>query len=62
MFLFKYPKENTFAKFIEENAGSSNAYTSGENTNYHFEISNPNLKEALDMYLKHFISLSKDKT
>jgi insulysin len=50
-FIFKkYPKENTFAKFIEENAGSTNAYTGGENTNYHFEISNEKLKDALDMY------------
>lgn len=46
---FKYPVENMFQKFIEDHAGSTNAYTSSENTNYHFEVANNGFKEALDM-------------
>ena len=34
----KYPSENEFSKFIDENSGMTNAYTSNENTNYHFEV------------------------
>ena len=45
----KYPTENTFSKFIEDHAGSTNAYTSNENTNYHFEVATANFKEALVM-------------
>ena len=45
----KYPVENVFSKFIEDHAGSTNAYTSNENTNYHFEVATSNFKEALDM-------------
>lgn len=45
----KYPGENVFMKFIEDHAGSSNAYTSTENTNYHFEVATTHFKEALDM-------------
>ena len=47
----KYPVENVFSKFIEDHAGSTNAYTSNENTNYHFEIATSHFKEALDMYV-----------
>ncbi|RNA20606.1 insulin-degrading enzyme isoform X1, partial [Brachionus plicatilis] len=47
----KYPVENMFQKFIEDHAGSTNAYTAAENTNYHFEIANDNFKEALDIFL-----------
>lgn len=45
----KYPEENKFSKFIDEHAGSTNAYTANENTNYHFEVATANFKEALDM-------------
>lgn len=38
-----------FQKFIDDHAGSTNAYTATENTNYHFEIANDKFKEALDM-------------
>jgi insulysin len=31
-------------KFIEDHAGSSNAYTSTENTNYHFEVTTTHLR------------------
>lgn len=38
-----------FSKFIEDHAGQTNAYTSNENTNYHFEVATDAFKEALDM-------------
>lgn len=52
----KYPVENFYSKFIEDHAGSTNAYTSNENTNYHFEIATPNFKEALDIFAQFFIA------
>lgn len=52
----KYPEENKFSKFIDEHAGSTNAYTANENTNYHFEVATPNFKEALDIFAQFFIS------
>ncbi|CAF1688032.1 unnamed protein product, partial [Adineta ricciae] len=52
----KYPNENEFSKFIENNGGTSNAYTSTRETNYHFDI-NPNvLADALDIFANFFIS------
>lgn len=58
----KYPVENVFSKFIEDHAGSTNAYTSNENTNYHFEIATSHFKEALDMYaneMRYFLNKSQ---
>lgn len=52
----KYPVENVFSKFIEDHAGSTNAYTSNENTNYHFEVATTHFKEALDIFAQFFIS------
>ena len=46
----KYPVENHFLKFIEDHAGSSNAYTSDENTNFYFDVAPNHFKETLDMY------------
>lgn len=34
----KYPEEGSYNKFLAENGGHSNAYTSAENTNFHFEM------------------------
>ncbi|KAK7901181.1 hypothetical protein WMY93_017950 [Mugilogobius chulae] len=34
----KYPKENEYSQFLSEHAGSSNAFTSGEHTNYYFDV------------------------
>ncbi|CAF0765571.1 unnamed protein product [Adineta steineri] len=45
----KYPGENEYSKLIEGNGGYKNAFTSGDHTNYRFDI-NPNLlPEALDV-------------
>jgi insulysin len=37
----KYPDEEDYAAFVSKCAGYSNAFTSTENTNYHFEIVAP---------------------
>ncbi|CAK8675757.1 unnamed protein product [Clavelina lepadiformis] len=52
----KYPDENEYSKFINEHAGSSNAYTSGEHTNYYFDIGHDHLKEILDRFSQFFKS------
>ncbi|KAG7269730.1 hypothetical protein CRUP_037614 [Coryphaenoides rupestris] len=44
----KYPKENEYSQFLSEHAGSSNAFTSGEHTNYYFDVSHEHLQGALD--------------
>ncbi|MEQ2210136.1 hypothetical protein XENOCAPTIV_008851 [Xenoophorus captivus] len=47
----KYPKENEYSQFLSEHAGSSNAFTSGEHTNYYFDVSHEHLEGALDRYI-----------
>lgn len=44
----KYPKENEYSQFLSEHAGSSNAFTSGEHTNYYFDVCHEHLEGALD--------------
>ena len=39
-----------------ENGGSTNAYTSSESTNYHFDINQQHLEGALDRFAQFFIS------
>jgi insulysin len=34
----KYPSENDFMEFLNENSGHSNAYTDLDSTNYFFEV------------------------
>uniref|UniRef100_A0A671RBP9 Insulin-degrading enzyme n=1 Tax=Sinocyclocheilus anshuiensis TaxID=1608454 RepID=A0A671RBP9_9TELE len=51
----KYPKENEYSQFLSEHAGSSNAFTSGEHTNYYFDISHEHLQGALDRFAQFFL-------
>ncbi|XP_042192680.1 insulin-degrading enzyme isoform X1 [Callorhinchus milii] len=51
----KYPKENEYSQFLSEHAGSSNAFTSGEHTNYYFDVSNEHLEGALDRFAQFFL-------
>lgn len=51
----KYPEENAYSKFISENGGNENAFTTLEDTNYHFDIANENFEKALDMFAQFFI-------
>lgn len=61
----KYPEEGSYNTFLSENGGYSNAYTSSENTNFHFDmlISDrdpkhpaPRFREALDRFAQFFTS------
>eukprot|EP01101_Sappina_pedata_P000854 TRINITY_DN11001_c0_g1_i1.p1 TRINITY_DN11001_c0_g1~~TRINITY_DN11001_c0_g1_i1.p1 ORF type:complete len:972 (+),score=420.53 TRINITY_DN11001_c0_g1_i1:59-2917(+) len=52
----KYPSENSYSAFLAEHGGSSNAYTSSENTNYYFDVIPEHLKGALDRFAQFFIS------
>lgn len=52
----KYPEENYYDSFLKRNAGSSNAYTSGEDTNYHFKVAKDKLHQALDIFGQFFIA------
>uniref|UniRef100_A0AAX7VC14 Insulin-degrading enzyme n=1 Tax=Astatotilapia calliptera TaxID=8154 RepID=A0AAX7VC14_ASTCA len=51
----KYPKENEYSQFLSEHAGSSNAFTSREHTNYYFDVSHEHLKGALDRFAQFFL-------
>ncbi|KAJ3270626.1 Insulinase (Peptidase M16) [Terramyces sp. JEL0728] len=50
----KYPEENEYRKFLAEHGGHSNAFTSGDHTNYYFEISSDYLEGALDRFSSFF--------
>ncbi|XP_063818112.1 insulin-degrading enzyme isoform X1 [Pseudophryne corroboree] len=51
----KYPHENEYRQFLSEHAGSSNAFTSGEHTNYYFDVSHEHLEGALDRFAQFFL-------
>jgi len=44
----KYPDENSYAQFLSEHGGRSNAFTGVENTNYFFDVAHEHLEPALD--------------
>ncbi|CAD6193834.1 unnamed protein product [Caenorhabditis auriculariae] len=52
----KYPSENEYSKFISANAGSTNAYTASDHTNYHFDVKPDQLPGALDRFVQFFLS------
>ncbi|KAL0714663.1 hypothetical protein Bca4012_021642 [Brassica carinata] len=60
----KYPEEDSYSKYITEHGGSTNAYTSTEDTNYHFDINIDSFDEALDRFAQFFIKplMSADAT
>ena len=51
----KYPSENEYSQFMQNNGGMNNAYTSLTNTNYHFDCSNEAFQEGLDRFAQFFI-------
>ncbi len=51
----KYPDENEYNKFLSQHGGSSNAYTSGEHTNYYFDVSPQHLEGAVDRFAQFFL-------
>ena len=50
----KFPEVGIFKKFLEENSGSSNAYTSLALTNYFFQVSHDGFDGALDRFSQFF--------
>ena len=54
----KYPDENAYNAFLAAHAGSSNAYTSVEHTNYYFEVDAAHLGGALDRFAQFFVAPS----
>ncbi|EGR33835.1 n-arginine dibasic nrd convertase 1, putative [Ichthyophthirius multifiliis] len=51
----KYQDENLFFDLVSINGGQSNAYTDSGNTNYHFESTNNNFEQLLDVWSRFFI-------
>ena len=49
-----HPEEDAYNTFLQKNSGSSNAYTTGENTNYYFSVNNDALFEALSIFSGFF--------
>ncbi|KAK4053128.1 metalloprotease [Microbotryomycetes sp. JL201] len=49
-----FPEESSYKTFLSANAGSSNAYTSLEETNYYFDVAPHALFEALDRHSAFF--------
>lgn len=52
----KFPDESEYGNFLKSNGGYSNAYTSGDHTNYHFEISHQAFEGALDRFAQFFVA------
>jgi insulysin len=52
----KYPDENYYSEFLAKGGGSSNAYTTRENTNYYFDVLNDHFDEAIDIFAQFFIN------
>ena len=55
-----YPEHGLFQQLVARGGGASNAYTSSEETNYYFQVSTVNLKEALRVFSHFFIDPSLD--
>lgn len=60
----KYPLEDSYSKYITEHGGSTNAFTSSEQTNYYFDVNADCFEEALDRFAQFFIKplMSADAT
>ena len=52
----KYPDEKEYSEYIKNHGGYDNAFTSTEDTNFHFECSNEGFEGALDRLSQFFIS------
>ena len=52
----KYPEAGAYQKFISQNGGSHNAYTSFEHTNYFFEVNSAAFELTLDRFAQFFVA------
>ena len=51
----KYPEASGFDNFLNLNSGYSNANTSLDHTNFHYEVSNEELEKSVDMFSEFFV-------
>eukprot|EP00884_Botryococcus_braunii_P023678 jgi/Botrbrau1/9995/Bobra.0012s0084.1 len=51
----KYPVEDEYSKFLSDHGGNCNAFTSREDTNYHFKVNHDSLEGALDRFAQFFL-------
>ena len=58
----KYPESGEYQRFISENGGKHNAYTSFEHTNYFFEVNDGAFEPTLDRFAQFFIAPLFDET
>lgn len=49
-----YPEPNGFQRHLEQYAGSSNAYTATNHTNYYFQVADTALEESLQRFAEFF--------
>ena len=52
----KYPEVDAYNQYLESFAGDTNAFTSRENTNYHFSVNDEGFEGALDRFAQFFIA------
>lgn len=51
----KYPKEDEYSEYLNQNSGSSNAFTDLDVTNYYFDVSNEAFEGAMDRFAQFFL-------
>ena len=52
----KYPEEDAYSNFLSTHGGYDNAFTSTQETNYHFSVQADYLEQALDRFAQFFIA------
>lgn len=52
----KYPNENDYNIYLNENGGTSNAATYGDSTKYYFDVTPDHFEGALDRFANFFIA------
>lgn len=52
----KYPKVGEYKQYLARHGGWGNAYTSGEHTNYHFQVTHRAFPGTLDRFAQFFIA------
>jgi len=51
----KYPQEDEYSAFLASHGGSSNAFTSTEDTNFYFDVQPEYLHDMLDRFAQFFV-------
>ncbi|QQP54289.1 Insulin-degrading enzyme, partial [Caligus rogercresseyi] len=50
-----FPNES-YSEFLSKKGGSSNAFTTSEHTNFHFEVPSDHFEESLKRFISYFES------